>query len=388
MMKADIKIEYADGTPVAVLRMKEKMEVLSSAVTNHGNAVTDTFMIMEVPKRYDSEDWLGDIEKVRKKLGLPAHTVGFMTAAEVEFVTAFKETDFEGMGTCALATAGTGNRTVAGNEIFDMEERLDRSVEKEKRIRAGKRLPIGTINIIAFSPVPLTDAAKVNALIVLTEAKTAAMRMRGFEETGTTSDALAIVSPVKGERATYCGTGTSLGISLARSVREAVHWSLVKRNDRPEPGTFIGQLESMGITREGMWEAATEIYVPNPDWDTEELKSIFMSLLEVYSKDINASSLIQAAMELERLGNRDMICAMPEGMYETDPIHLIADEILGMQLAQYISGTRGIFEFHRFDRHKPGIIKKLGPFMDDIICGLVGGIMSSVYTKMFGGDAS
>jgi alpha-ribazole phosphatase CobZ len=82
----------------------------------------------------------------------------------------------------------------------------------------------------------------------------------------------------------------------------------------------------------------------------------------------------------------NMICAMPRGMYSTDPIHLIADEILGMQLAQYISGTRGIFEFHRFDRHKPGIIKTLGPFMDDIICGLVGGIMSSIYTILFDGE--
>jgi alpha-ribazole phosphatase CobZ len=77
---------------------------------------------------------------------------------------------------------------------------------------------------------------------------------------------------------------------------------------------------------------------------------------------------------------------MPRGMYADDPIHLIADEILGMQLAQYISGTRGIFEFHRFDRYKPGIIGELGPFMDDIICGLVGGIMSSIYTKLFDGE--
>jgi alpha-ribazole phosphatase CobZ len=74
---------------------------------------------------------------------------------------------------------------------------------------------------------------------------------------------------------------------------------------------------------------------------------------------------------------------MPRGMFSEDPIHLIADEIIGMQIAQYIAGTKGIFEFHRFDRHKPGIISELGPFMDDMVCGLVGGIMSSIYSDMF-----
>jgi len=383
----DVKIVSTNGIPVAVIKLEEKMEILSSAVMNHGSVVSDTLMIMEVSKRYDSRDPLGDIDKVRKDLDLPKNTVGFMTAAEIEYVTAFKRTEFEGAHTSAVVTAGLGNRVIAGDVIYDMDERLDRSVEKEKRIRAGKKLgKIGTINIIGISPVPLTEAAKVNSFIVMTEAKTAAMHSLGHEETGTTSDALAIVSPIKGKKEMYCGTGTSLGISLARSVKEAVRDSLIKRTDFPEAGTFLDQLEKMGITEEKMWDAAMKIYYPNPDWDTAKLKEMFRSLLTIYSKDINASSLVQGAIELERLGNKDMICAMPRGMFSTDPIHLIADEILGMQLAQYIAGTRGIFEFHRFDRHKPGIIGELGPFMDDIICGLVGGIMSSIYTKLFDGE--
>jgi alpha-ribazole phosphatase CobZ len=381
---ADVNIVRSKGFPVAVIKLKEKMEILSSpGVLNIGNTASDTLMIMEVPKRYDRMDPLDHIEEVRKDLGLPEHTVGFMTAAEIEYVTVFKETEFDGMHTYAVVTAGIGNRVIAGDVIYDMEERLVRSDEKEKRIRSR---PPGTINIIAVSPVPLTETAKLNAFIAVTEAKTAAMRELGHEETGTTSDAIAIVSPIKGKKEEYCGTGTSLGISLARSVKDAVKESLIKREDFPEMGTFLVQLAKMGITEESMWMAAMEIYHPNPDWNTAVLKDMFHKLLMTYSKDINASSLIQAAIELERLGSKDMICAMPRGMYATDPIHLIADEILGMQLAQYISGTRGIFEFHRFDRYKPGIIGELGPFMDDIICGLVGGIMSSIYTKLFDGE--
>jgi alpha-ribazole phosphatase CobZ len=380
----DVNIVRSKGYPVAVIRLKEKMEVFCSpGVSNTGNTISDTIMIMEVPKRYSRNDPADHINEIRTDLGLPDHTVGLMTAAEIEYVTTVKKTDFEGMHTCAVVTAGIGNRVTAGDLIDDMEERLVRSEEKEKKIRSGK---IGTINIVAVSPVPLTDAAKGNAFITITEAKTAAMRSLGHEETGTTSDAIAVISPIGKKREEYCGTGTSLGISLARSVKEAVRESLIKREDFPETGTFVDKLAKMGITEEKMWDAAMQIYYPNPEWDIGTIKKMFRDRLALYSKDVNVSSLIQAAIELDRLGGKDMICAMPRGMFATDPIHLIADEILGMQVAQYIAGTRAVFEFHRFDRHKPGIIKELGPFMDDIICGLVGGIMSSIYTRLFDGD--
>ena len=379
-----VKIVKSKGFPVAVIKLNERMEIFSSpGVLNIGNTVSDTLMIMEVPKRYDRTDPLDHIEEIRKDLGLPDDTVGFMTAAEIEYVTAIRETDFEGVRTYAVVTAGLGNKVTAGDIIDDMEERLVRSAEKEKKIRARN---IGTVNIIGISPVPLTDAAKANSFIVMTEAKTAAMRSLGHEETGTTSDAVAIISPMHGKRREYCGTGTPIGISLARSVKDAVLESLIKRDDLPEMGTFLNQLSKSGITEDRMWDAAMQIYHPNPEWDISKLKEMFRRLLNIYSKDINVSSLVQGAIELERLGSKDMICSMPKGMFSTDPIHLIADEILGMQLAQYISGTRGVFEFHRFDRHKPGIISELGPFMDDIICGLVGGIMSSIYTEMFDGE--
>jgi adenosylcobinamide hydrolase len=215
------------------------------------------------------------------------------------------------------------------------------------------------------------------------EAKTAALASLGYKETGTTSDAVAIVSPIGDVREIYAGTGIPLGISMARSVKAGVRESLEKRGDYPLPGTILDKLSAVGIDREMLWDAAMEIYIPNPEWNVDELKSVFDGKLDIVCKDINISSLVQGALELDEIGNRDGICAMPKGMFAQDPIHLIADEIIGMQIAQYIAGTRGIFEFHRFDRYKPGIIGKADPFLDDMLCGLVGGIMSSVYSEMF-----
>ena len=67
--------------------------------------------------------------------------------------------------------------------------------------------------------------------------------------------------------------------------------------------------------------------------------------------------------------------------YEKDLSFIIADEVLGTSIATYISGSKGAFEFVRFDKRKPGILAKLGPFMDDVIGGLIGGVSSNMYSR-------
>ena len=375
----DVKILEDGEMATAVLYLSERMEVLSSAMKNGGHTVTDVLFITQVPHDCKMEDPFGDIERVMEKHGIPDHAVGFMTAAEVKYVFSTVETEHEGITTFAAVTAGLSNHVVAGELLENWEERYRISQERYRMLVGG------TINIIGISPVPLTDAAKVNILMPMTEAKSAAMGILGYRETGTTSDAIAIVSPADGNRETNAGTGVPLGISIARSVKAAVISNLVKRGDFPYMGTFMDVLKGKGITKDLMWDAALELYIPNPDWDTDDIKRRFGSKLEILSQDINISSLIQGAAALEDIGTKDCICAMPRGMFVKDPVHLVADEIIGIQIAQYIAGTRGVFEFHRFDRFKPGIISKLGPFMDDMLCGLIGGIMSSVYTDLFDG---
>ena len=73
---------------------------------------------------------------------------------------------------------------------------------------------------------------------------------------------------------------------------------------------------------------------------------------------------------------------MPE-LNKKDPCNLVADEILGINIANYINGTNAIFEFYRYDREKPGILSKLKPFIDDIVGGLIAGIMSRIYDEIF-----
>jgi phosphatidylglycerophosphatase A len=51
-----------------------------------------------------------------------------------------------------------------------------------------------------------------------------------------------------------------------------------------------------------------------------------------------------------------------------------------------VAGTKGLFEYVRYDKKKPGILGTLGPFLDDIVASLIGSIMSRIYTELLEGE--
>ncbi len=224
------RIEYVDGWSVAVIELNQRMDVLSSCFLNGGLTDTSTIVIIQVDPDY-FHDPVADAKKVLKKLKLPSDTVCFMTAAEVYRVFTIERANHNGYDCLALVTAGLSNQVVAGEEILDWEERKKLSAKRHKLI--ADLYPPGTINIIGIVSEPMTDSAKVNSFIAMTEAKSAAMHDLGYRETGTTSDAIAIVCPKEGKIQTYAGTGFGFGLSLAKAVRSAVRKSLIKRHDFP-----------------------------------------------------------------------------------------------------------------------------------------------------------
>lgn len=229
----DTELMYSNGTPVQVIRFADRMRVLSSAVMGGGISETSAVMIMEVPKDYCDEDPCADLTEARRDLGLPDDTVGLMTAAEVEYVFNVAVNHFGGACGCAAVTAGLSNQVIAGEVLEDWESRHALSLERSARLRHA-----GTINIAAVSSVPLSDAGLANAIICVTEAKTAAMNIMGYRETGTTSDAVAVLCP-RGEGSDYAGTASDVGIAMARSARDGVARALIVRDDFPE-GTEDG----------------------------------------------------------------------------------------------------------------------------------------------------
>ena len=224
------RIEYVDGWSVAVIELNQRMDVLSSCFLNGGLTDTSTIVIIQVDPDY-FHDPVADAKKILDALSLPPDTVCFMTAAEVYRVFTIERVNHNGYDCLALVTAGLSNQVVAGEEILDWEERKKLSAKRHKLI--ADLYPPGTINIIGVVSEPMTDSAKVNSFIAMTEAKSAAMHDLGYRETGTTSDAIAIVCPKEGKIQTYAGTGFGFGLSLAKAVRSAVRKSLIKRHDFP-----------------------------------------------------------------------------------------------------------------------------------------------------------
>ena len=146
---------------------------------------------------------------------------------------------------------------------------------------------------------------------------------------------------------------------------------------------LLEYLEKKGITLKDLVDAALELFVPHPGLETEEkaaelLREEFLDALS----DVNVSTLEVACFRVQEDAEKGLIPGLSIERFMGRP-GLVADELLGLAISNYIAGVRGVFEFTRFDQAKPGILKKLGPLTNDAIGGLVAGVSSNVYTKAF-----
>jgi alpha-ribazole phosphatase CobZ len=136
------------------------------------------------------------------------------------------------------------------------------------------------------------------------------------------------------------------------------------------------RLLDKGITLDDIVTAAMGLYVSHgmpEDQAAGEIKQ----KIKKYLADPNVSSLLLGAILLED----ELYTKRENSEIADDPVFLLSDEILGMAIAECIGGTYARFEFTRYDQKKPGILAKLGPFLDDAIAGLIAGCTSRLYSE-------
>lgn len=144
--------------------------------------------------------------------------------------------------------------------------------------------------------------------------------------------------------------------------------------------SLLNYLEAKGITLDDLVATALELFVPHPGVETKEKATEILTeeFRDTFS-DVNVSCLVVACYLAEDEARAGRIPNLSVERFLGRP-GLVTDELLGMTIANYIAGARGIFEFVRFDQQKPGILSKLGPIVNDAIGGLIAGCSSNMYS--------
>jgi adenosylcobinamide amidohydrolase len=203
--------------------------MISSGVLGGGIGPREWVLNAQVPGQYARTDPARHLMELAGRLGLTGPGTGMLTAAQVtDMVTRSDQ------GAEAAVTAGLRVPTWAAAPVG----------------AADPDLAPGTINIIVSVPVPLADAALVNAVVTATEAKTQAVLDAGFSGTGTATDVVCVAAPAAPGAAAedFAGPRSAWGARIARAVHAAVLTAATacragllpaiahRRDDRAAPG--------------------------------------------------------------------------------------------------------------------------------------------------------
>ncbi|GAA3145947.1 adenosylcobinamide amidohydrolase [Planomonospora alba] len=201
-----------DGVRLASLlwRFGPGWRAVSSALVGGGIGPVEWVLNAQVPGGYARMD---PAEHLRE-LAPPGPGVGMLTAAAVERFTRAADG-----GARAVATVGLRVPTWAASPEGVPDPEL--APMRPPRPPAAPYAP-GTVNIVVTVPVALGDAALVNAVMTVTEAKTQALLEEGFGCTGTASDAVCVVAREDGPEELFGGPRSVWGARIARAVHRAV----------------------------------------------------------------------------------------------------------------------------------------------------------------------
>ncbi|MEV1174832.1 adenosylcobinamide amidohydrolase [Nonomuraea sp. NPDC049784] len=199
-MKLTYRVE--DGARLGALLWEfgPGWRMISSALLGGGIGVREWVLNAQVVAGYSRMDPVDHLVS----LGPGGDGVGMLTAASVD---RYVEASDGGVEACATVGLRVPTWAAAPEGTADPE-------------LAPMR--VGTINIVAVLPVAMTDAALVNAVMTVTEAKSQALIEAGFPCTGTASDAVCVAVPAEGPAEVFGGPRSEWGARLARAVHTAV----------------------------------------------------------------------------------------------------------------------------------------------------------------------
>lgn len=192
-------ITVVDGTPVYVWRADRPWLAVSSAVLGGGFGLRNWVVNATVSNTYERLDPDRHLTEIATALDLPGDGIGLLTAVDVREVV-----HREDAGVRVAVTTGIGAHPTWAAGPTEVPER------------------VGTINTICWLPVRLTDAAMVNVVATVAEAKAQALAESGVPGTGTPTDSVVVLCPPDGAAEPFGGPRSVVGGAVARAVHSAI----------------------------------------------------------------------------------------------------------------------------------------------------------------------
>ena len=187
-----------------VWRLPAGLEALSSAPVGGGRCRPSWLVNLRVPLTYSRTDLDVHAAEVAAAEGLAGDGIALFTAASVE---RWARGDHD--GTTVDATVGISKPTWAA----------------DKTGGHGHWSP-GTINLVASVPARLSEAAAVNLVMTITEAKTQALLDADVPGTGTASDAVVVLWRGEGDAVLFGGPRSEWGQRVALATYGAVQGAM------------------------------------------------------------------------------------------------------------------------------------------------------------------
>ncbi len=202
------------------IEFSQPHQIMSSAVLNGGLICADHLVNMKVPIESTIDELpVTSLANYCAEAGWQGTSVGMMTAASMKSFRMAKVTE-QGIDIVVLVTSGLSNARRVGDRA-------------EYRMMIEESKEVGTINIVFLTSAKLTEAASIEAVMMITEAKAAALQeakiispVSNTIATGTGTDSVAVVSGQGPEVIKYCGKHVLFGEILGRLVKDTVAASI------------------------------------------------------------------------------------------------------------------------------------------------------------------
>jgi len=352
------------GNDTVLVSFSKPMKIVSTVPVMSDNGYVENIVFKFVPKTFYVKNLIDYYKSLTRDLGVEDSVV-FLTATSIEDFSYIRVNEVD---TDVFMTVGLDPATCIEMEVF-------------------KPMTVSTINIVVVTRQPLTDNAMVDLLRTAVEAKCLAssdvmLRCR-TRSSGTVSDAVAVLKPLDvGEEVLFAGMATTIGNSISKAIYKTIVSKAL--NDKR---MLFNNLT--GLNEDELLRTFRELYklMPIPDVPEEKAVKIVRGIFRKIFNDPNVWSLIIAARELDLHGLAGSIPGITSEEFAKDVTRILADEIVGMALATYIAGIKGLFSTYWVERlKKDGVLKyeALGVFEDDVISALLGSLYVLLYEYVQG----